>query len=134
MSPVVSTSSIVSLAIYLAKVEINYKMQFTGLAFSAFIPYLPVRDLGSCWLSILAYFAFMSLRALVHQSGCDFSRTVWSCAVTRILLLRCTCCFRSQPLQYVESFVKSLTVSISRHSGHFMHALHLSCRSSFICW
>ena len=76
----------------------------------------------------------MSFRAFVHQVGCVFCRTWWSCAVTRILLLRCTCCFRSQPLQYVEVFVKSLTVSTSRHSGHFMHALHLSCRSSFICW
>ena len=40
MSPVVSTSSIASLAIYLAKVEINYKVQFTGLAFRAFMPLL----------------------------------------------------------------------------------------------
>ena len=37
MSPVVSTSSIASLAISLAKVEINYKVQFTGLAFTAFM-------------------------------------------------------------------------------------------------
>ena len=37
MSPVVSTSSTASFAIYLAKVEINYKVQFTGLAFKAFM-------------------------------------------------------------------------------------------------
>ena len=40
MSPAVSTSSIVSLAIYLAKDEINYKVQFIGLAFKAFMPWL----------------------------------------------------------------------------------------------
>ena len=40
MSPVVSTFSIVSFAIYLAKVEINYKVQITGLAFRAFMPWL----------------------------------------------------------------------------------------------
>ena len=40
MSPVVSTSSIASLAISLAKVEINYKVQFIGLAFKAFVPWL----------------------------------------------------------------------------------------------
>ena len=40
MSPVVSTSSVASFAIYLAKVEIKYKMQFTGLAFRAFMPLL----------------------------------------------------------------------------------------------
>ena len=37
MSPVVSTSSIASFAIDLAKIEINYKVQFTGLAFRAFM-------------------------------------------------------------------------------------------------
>ena len=40
MSPVVATSSIISLATYLAKDEINYKVQSIGLAFKAFVPWL----------------------------------------------------------------------------------------------